>query len=277
MEKRNIYKADDVLIIGSLLMLIPAVYMAWPWLAGITTVTDWYGYVLSAPEILGINLFMSLFCLDSAVTAQIVGRILRHREKLSLDILDTVMYMGSATVSQVAGNLSLSEDRVRSLAQRLTRVRDLNLKMEGDVISRELFPGAGSPSTRAAEPSSVTAPTAEEQGAGSAPEPKKVPSNGEFLSEDLREFLRKDKSDMYGKIAMLKKINETGGKITPEELKDLPPASPENTKKIKGRMILLFFLFVTPLWPVALIITIVYVVKQYKTMKNKGLIQPKES
>jgi hypothetical protein len=42
-------------------------------------------------------------------------------------------------------------------------------------------------------------------------------------------------------------------------------------------MILLFFLFVTPLWPVALIITIVYVVKQYKAMKDKGLIQPKES
>ena len=140
MEKRNIYKTDDVLIIGSFLMLIPSLFFSWPWLSGLPSAPDLAAYIRSAPELLGGNLIISAAYLSGALFSQILGRILRHRENQTLDILDTVMYMGQASISQLAGNLALPEGKVRKLAERLCRVRSLGLRLEGDTISRRAMP-----------------------------------------------------------------------------------------------------------------------------------------
>ena len=262
MEKRNIYKTDDVLIIGSFLMLIPALFFSWPWLSGLPSAPDLAAYIRSAPEFLGANLIISAAYLSGALFSQILGRILRHRENQTLDILDTVMYMGQASISQLAGNLALPEGKVRKLAERLCRVRSLGLRLEGDTISRRVMP---SPSPADESPMKA------EPSPGAAAFKAKDGSSVQ-LTPELREYLKNDKSDIFSKIEQISRIAESGGDITPEELEKASRENGDKPRISRGKIILLFFLFMTPLWPVPLVIIIVQAVKQYKKLKNKGMV-----
>ena len=286
MEKRNIYKTDDVLIIGSFLMLLPALFFSWPWLSGLAAAPDLAAYVRSTPELLGGNLIVTAAYLSGALFSQILGRILRHREKQTLDILDTVMYMGQASITQLAGNLAMPEGKVRKLAERLCRIRRLGLRLEGDMISRQAMPSPA-PFTPP-EPKPVRN-TESEDGVSASEKPDGAPSvnpgsitgaaafktkQGSLvqLSPELRDYLKNDKSDIFSKLEQISRIAETGGEITPEELEKASGEDMGKPKISQGKIILLFILFMTPLWPIPLVILIVQAVKKYKKLKDKDMV-----
>ncbi len=275
MEKRNIYKTDDVLIIASFLMLIPVVFLSWPWLSGLPSASDLSAYLQSAPGILGTNLILSGAYLAGAVLTQILGRILRHRENQTRDILDSVMYMGQVNLSQLSANLSLPESKVRKLAARLCRVRGLGIHLEGDILTRRTVPEAARFATAKAadEPAPEEATSREKDMPGKEASPfENDGSSPVTVSPELRDFLKNDKSDIFSKLEKINRIAESGGEITPEELEKVSrdkPAVP------KGKIILFLFLFMTPLWPVALILIIIQVVKNYKKLKDKGMVDLK--
>ncbi|MDC7218790.1 MAG: hypothetical protein PQJ59_02555 [Spirochaetales bacterium] len=268
MEKRNIYKTDDFLIIGSFLMLIPAVYFCWPWLSRFSSTEDLMAWLISAPQVLGSQLPLVGTYLCGSILAQIIGRILRHREKQTLEILDTVMYLGKVTVSQVATNLNLSEVKVRKLTQRLSRVRSIHIKLENDVISYEMKPVQNMSGFSTATPDfqpppeSQSPPQAEEEAQFTQTTREEVIVNN--LTPELQEFIKNNKMDLFGKIELIKRIVESKGKITVEELKQTPTSKKEPSKKMKALMIILFISFMTPLWPIPFIVIIYLIVKQFK-------------
>ena len=271
MEKRNIYKTDDVLIIGSFLMLVPAVYFSWAWFSGLSSASDLPAYLQAAPEILGPNLIISAAYLAGAVFTQILGRVLRHQENQTRDILDTVMYMGRVSLSQLSSHLSLSEGKVRRLAVRLCRVRALGIHLEGEILSRRAFPEAA-PFTaeKAAEPIKEVPPEQEEKPSPKGSSPlEKNEASPITVSPELRDFLKQDKSDIFSKLDQLNRIAESGGEITPDELEK---ASKEKNSTSKGKIILFLILFMTPLWPIPLIFIIIQVVKNFKRLKKNGMV-----
>jgi hypothetical protein len=232
MENRNIYKMDDVLIVASFLMLIPAAYFSWPWLKILPQAEDISTYILSAPEVLGIRLNMVFLYLGGAVLAQLMGRLIRKQEKQALDVLDTILYMRNTTVDQLAANLAMPKNKVKKIIRKLTGIRSLNISLEGDSVKMD-SPLSGTPVTKTPAPS---------------------PAPAAVLSENQSQSVHR--ADLEAK------------------LKDssFESMSPEQQKKVKKNAILMVILFMTPLWPVALIMVIVFVVRQ---AKGKGImIQP---
>jgi hypothetical protein len=277
MKQRNIYKTDDILIIGSFLMLIPPIYLSWPWLSLLPQAEDIVLWLQSAPTFLGSQFSLILLSLGGALTAQVIGRLIRKMEKRTLDILDTLMYMDHTTVAQVARNLNFSEKKVRKLTRKLTRIRGLNIKMEGDNITRTIEASSFTQHTSTVPPQETATPFEQQSNESPSPSPNQFKEETKTetfsfdmnnLSPELQEYMKNDKSNLIVKMKKFRRIAEKGGKITIEELEKTGPVSKEETKKMKGLTILMFILFMTPLWPVALITILAIALKGYKKFKS---------
>jgi biotin operon repressor len=145
MENRNIYKLDDVLLFFSVILLVPAAYFAWPWLKGLPEAGDWAAYVQEAPSVIGPRMIYVLSYLAGALLTQISGRYLRYQEKLSLKILDEVGYARKIRISEMSSRLGMNDRKVEKLVRKLSRVKSLNIGIEGDRIVRNRKSAAGVP------------------------------------------------------------------------------------------------------------------------------------
>ena len=135
MENRNIYKMDDVLIIASFLMLIPTAFFAWPWLITIQYAEDPKLFLLSAPEILGNRLNTVILYGVGVVLSQLIGRLVRFKEKQSLKILDAMQYSRKTSVDELSMSTGISAPRIRTLVRKLARIPSLNISLQGNVVS----------------------------------------------------------------------------------------------------------------------------------------------
>ena len=257
MENRNIYKLDDVLLVLSVILLIPAAFFAWPWLKGLPDVKDMAAYIQAAPSFLGSQMIYVLSYIAGALLTQIAGRYLRYQETLSLKILDEVGYSRKVRISELSSRLGMSDGKVEKLVRKLSRVKSLNIGIEGDRIVR----------SRSAVRSSEIRGNEERSG--------EVRNTG-----DLRSEIKEKQVDL---LSMMKQMKETGEKPDLEELRrkgytvetktEYPTETRENVKMpfsfpVMG---LLIFLFLTPLWPISLIIFI------RKAMKQRGMSRNDET
>ena len=297
MENRNIYKMDDVLIIASYVMLIPTAFFAWPWLKTFQDAGDIQHFLQSAQVILGSRLNMAIMYAAGCLAAQFVGRIVRFKEKQSLKILDAMRYSGKTTVDQLAVSVGMSSSRVRSLVKKLSRIPSLNLTLDGDRV----YQGARKnpyqrPDYRAGEaPKAARSPASgiepgrtemlEKPGASELP----ISGRGSSTETDAKakgmprelEAIMKDRSlGVLEKIKKLQEYGKTHPEYTQEDLKSLTMKSrgqtPTAAKKGSGEggeqkkfnIILFVILFLTPLWPIAIIYAITFAVKQKKNLTS---------
>ncbi len=293
MENRNIYKMDDILIIASFLMLLPTAIFAWPWLSLIPRVEDFPAFLKSAPDILGNRLSTVLLYAVGVILSQLVGRVVRYKEKQSLKILDAMQYSRKNTVDQLAMTTGISAPRLRTLIRKLARIDSLGISLEGDTVRMKgkknpyersyVSPDSSAQEGRAivrdAAPKASEAPRSENipsvPAGGTGPEGvKKMPPQVEAIM--------KDKS--IGLIEKIKRLQQYGkehpeftqedfraltGNHSADQLKSsLTGSASPGEKKKKFPFFLVIFLFMTPLWPVALIIVILTIVKQRKKMLN---------
>jgi len=258
MENRNIYKTDDFLIIISYIMIIPLALIAWPWLRTFGEFNSLSDFFTAAPGLLGPRLTALILYGSGAISAQLIGRVIRHGEKKSLEILDTLQFYKNTTISQLSTQLDLSEARVSKLVKKMSRISSLGIHVSGDQVT------IGS---AAAEPAGYGSYSSTQKYSSPAfekepkPEPEPVeqeqttsePSFDVDFKEALKRASNKDVSDEQRR----------------EELKNLaaafrgkPGSKKEGEKKFN--FFLFIFLFLTPLWPVALVYAISFAVKQQK-------------
>jgi len=282
-ENRNIYKMDDILIILSYVMLVPVIFFAWPWLKTAQEFTNLGEFFSSAPAVLGSRLSAVAMYGSAAVCSQLVGRIIRFKENQSLKIIDALGYSGRIPVSQLSSQLNMSESRVRSLVGKMAKMPALNIVLEGDMVSvgrKQQTPSSqtaayqreyvqpASPGTPAAEAPVSQPDEATETGtaAGGAARSK------EDIEREIKEMMQDKTIPMQEKLQRLRAY----GSEHPE-LKKVPgmtktpgvPGTQEGEKPKKFHLILFIFLFITPLWPIAIIYAISYAVKQRKALMGE--------
>lgn len=277
MENRNIYKMDDVLIIASFLMLVPTVFISWPWLITLPQAGDMSRFIQSAPIILGPRLNMVLLYFSGSILAQIIGRIIRKQEKQALDVLDTILYMRNTTVEQLSANLNISSNKAEKIARKLSRIRALNISMEGSTVKMDSplssFSSSVTPLTAhtSPNPQSQTPPTEAPQTSDpQSPEsPASAPQadSNEINRSEIKAKLKDKSLSFQEKMTYLSQLAETqkeGGDSGEFEKKTeaFKNMDPKTQNKLKRNTILIFILFMTPLWPIALIMIILFVIKQ---------------
>ncbi|MDC7234136.1 MAG: hypothetical protein PQJ58_12955 [Spirochaetales bacterium] len=277
MENRNIYKLDDVLLYLSLILLVPAVFFAWPWLKEIPNVQDMGAYIQDAPAVIGNELLYVLSYLAGAVLTQIAGRSLRYQEKLSLKILDEVGYSRKVRISEISSRLGMSEGKVEKLVRKLSRVKSLNIGIEGDRIVRSRASGK-SPSP---EPAAQRTEVVQEQSEESTDD---LSSRMEELKNSST--VKNLKTQDVDLVSMMEQMKKTGEKPDLKELHRKVREARENGSTVSRSteensksqdkpfgclgMGLLILLFMTPLWPIPLIIIIRKAVKQRGAAQNSG-------
>ena len=290
MENRNIYKMDDFLIILSYLMILPTLFFAWPWLRTLPDAVEPVTFLESAPLILGARFNTVLLYAAGVVCVQFMGRIIRFKEKQSLKILDALGHSGKSSIRQLSMTTGLSESKVRSLARKLSRISSLEISVEDDKVSRgrkkSIFERPKYKVQDQRIPEAEVFNESFVSGEGDSSESVSMKINGRKVDDkDIPpevQAIMKDPS--LGLIARMKKIQEYT-----EAHPELNGEGVENLKKInsfvdkrgfsktgdtpkdlpqpkKYKIILFALLMMSPLWPVAIIMAIVYVIK------NKGTL-----
>lgn len=235
MENRNIYKMDDFLIIISYLMIIPLTFLAWPWLKNMTEYENLTKFVADAPAVLGSRLSAMALYLLGAVSSQLIGRVIRFGEKQSLEILDTLQFYKKTTISQMSSQLGMSESKISSLVKKMSRISSLGISFDGEIVAI----GQKIEESVTSNFNSYSSP--------STPEKSEVPSDKNLTDQERREQFKKVALNFAGK----KGFTTANGK--------------------KFNFVLFIILFITPLWPIALIYAISFAVKQ----KNAALTENK--
>ncbi len=245
MENRNIYKMDDFLIISSYLMIIPLTILAWPWLRNITGYENLTQFFMEAPSILGPRLTMMALYLFGGLSSQLIGRVIRYGEKQSLEILDTLQFYKKTTIGQLSSQLTMSESKVSSLVKKMSRISSLGISFDGENVT--IGQKMEDPATR--NYNSYSSPS--------------IPVEDEISSESpLEESGKSENFNMSFKEALL---NATSDKnMSEEERKEQFKKGLTGTTGKKFNFVLFIILFMTPLWPIALIYAISFVVKQKK-------------
>jgi len=259
-ENRNLYKMDDAFIILSYFMVVPVCFMLWPWLKGIplSLGSDWMAFFQSAPGILGTRLFMAGGYLIASLLLQIMGRMIRRKEKHSLDILDILSYNPKSTISHLASQLSFSESYTAGLVAKLASMRSLGIFVTGDDVELN---------KQKARENNIPEVIREKIN-------KKVAEKISPSLQQIKEELEKQKNSVSGERpktlkeimeeqrnagnseentseeeAIEKEFFEEGNEFVTERYKQASSGS----KKAPFNIILFAVLMMTPLWPVALI------------------------
>ncbi|MBB6480559.1 hypothetical protein [Spirochaeta isovalerica] len=255
MENRNIYKTDDFLIIISYIMIIPLGVIAWPWLRTYGEFDSLTDYFASAPLILGPRLTALAIYGSAAISAQIIGRVIRHGERQSLEILDTLQFYKNTTVTQLSSQLDLSESKVTRLVNKMSRIGSLGITVSGDQVSI----GAAQ-----AEPAGYSSYSSAQVYEKPRPEnvfPESEASEGQqenSFDTDFKEALKKARDPDLSDEERKKELQNLAASF-----KGFGASGKEGAKKFN--FILFIFLFLTPLWPFALVYAISFAVKQQKS------------
>jgi len=258
MENRNIYKMDDFLIISSYIMIIPLLVLAWPWLKTVTTYENLSDFFKIAPEVLGPRLTAIMLYTSGALSSQLIGRIIRFQEKQSLEILDTLQFYKKTTIPQLSSQLGMKESKISSLVKKMSRISSLGIAFEGETVSigqkienssMGNFSSYSAPLSSSNEETGTQSPsetTTENSGNSEnfdqsfAEALKSATSNKNMTDEQRKEELKKVARNFMGNKGL---TNSTGKKFN---------------------IVLFIILFITPLWPVALIYAISFSIKQRK-------------
>lgn len=252
MENRNIYKMDDFLIISSYLIIIPLTVLAWPWLKDVTEYENFTHFFMEAPSILGSRLSIIALYLFGGLSSQLIGRIIRHGEKQSLEILDTLQFYKKTTIEQLSSQLSMSETKISSLVKKMSRISSLGISLDGDNVSIG---------------QKMEKPLSDNYSSYDSPS---IPVEDEVSSEIPME--ESENFDLSFKDALLKATSDKN--MTEEERKEQFKKVAQTFASQKGlissngkkfNFVLFIILFMTPLWPIALIYAIRFVIKQKKT------------
>ena len=253
MENRNLYKMDDFLIIISYLMIIPILVIAWPWLKSLTDFESIGAFFQSAPVLPGPRLSAIIMYGTGAVSSQIVGRVIRFKEKQSLEILDTLNFYKKTTVSQLSSQLNIAESKIISLVKKMTRIPSLGISIEGEIVTigqktETAMPDNFSSFTSANKESENTVSQEEvinPAGMDLKDIVKNTASRSDLTDEQKKEEFKKVAQNFLN----IRQTPAAGGK--------------------KFNIILFIILFVTPLWPIALVYAITFVIKQKKALTDK--------
>jgi len=238
---RNLYKMDDFLIIISFLMIIPLIFISWPWLKTVTEFENLTAFFQSAPAILGPRLGALILYGCGAVTSQITGRIIRFKEKQSLEILDTLQFYKKTTVPQLASQLSMSESKISSLVKKMSRINSLGIQIDGETVSIGQAMENDIPTGFSADEETHEQPkTFGSFGDEFKAAVEKANSDSNLTDEEKKEQVKQAGQKMFNS-----RVNPSG-------------------KGKKFNVVLFIILFITPLWPVAIVYAISYAVKQQK-------------
>lgn len=252
MENRNLYKMDDFLIICSFLMIIPLLVLAWPWLKTVTEFESLSDFFLTAPQLLAPRLPAILLYTTGAISSQIIGRIIRLKEKQSLEILDTLQFYKKTTIIQLSSQLGMTESKITSLVKKMSGISSLGITLEGDSVSIGQKPDIPEAADFSSYINTVSgSPDQTAENIKSEEEPESFDLS--FKEALQKAASQKDLSDEQRR-EELKKVarNYMGGKQNADG------------KGKKFNIVLFIILFITPLWPIALIYAISYAVKQQK-------------
>lgn len=260
MENRNIYKMDDFLIISSYIMIIPIVFLAWPWLKMVTTYEDLTTFFQDAPALLGQRISAIILYALGTVSSQLVGRIIRFKEKQSLEILDTLEFYKITTIEQLSTQLGMAESKVKSLVKKMSRIPSLGIHIENDNVTIGQI--HEKPAVKDYRTFSTTQTTDSQTGfTGGLDNEKPVEGGHEDIS--FKDAFKKAASDP---------------ELTDEQRRDVLKKAAQSFITLKGQpegrgkkfnVILFIILFITPLWPIALVYAISFAIKQNKVMKER--------
>ncbi len=275
MENRNIYKLDDVLLYLSLILLAPALFFAWPWLRGLPDASDLSVYFRMAPEVLGEQTIVVLSYLTGAVVSQIAGRYLRYQENLSLKILDEIGYSRKVRISEISSRLGMSEAKVTRLVRKLSGVASLEIGLEGDRIIRTRKTPAYRPP--APDTASTVTPADSTAPASSAAPASSEPESGDTPQDLSSRFEQINKNGSTGDLkSIFEEMKKSGETPDLKEIYRQTMAPSQESSEHEGKplgcmgMGILILLFMTPLWPIPLVIFI------RKAIKQRGMSQEKK-
>lgn len=251
MENRNLYKMDDLLIIVSYIMIVPIIVIAWPWISSYGNYENLTDFFLAAPNTLGHSLLTIGSYAAGALCSQITGRIIRFQEKQSLVILDTLNYYKKTTITQLASQLSMSESKISSLVKKMSRIPSLGIVFDGDNVTIDQKAESDMYAGFSSSPGSEQRPA----------EPSK-PENSD--KQKIKSF-----TDLEEQFEKLKNMDENQN---PEDMKKATASFLETklSPKIGGKkinIVLIIFLFMTPLWPLSL----VYIIRAVFKLRKEGM------
>lgn len=254
MENRNIYKMDDFLIISSYLMIIPLTILAWPWLSNITEYENLKHFFTEASSILGPRITLMALYLFGGLSSQLIGRIIRHGEKHSLEILDTLQFYKKTTIGQLSTQLNMSESKISSLVKKMSRISSLGISYDGDNVT--IGQKMEKPAMRNYSAGSKSAIPQEDVIASETPPVESA--EPEDVDMSFKDVLLKATSD---KNMSEKEINEQFKKAA---MSFAAKNGLTSTTGKKFNLAIFIILFMTPLWPISLIYAIYFVAKQKK-------------
>lgn len=233
MNKRNIYKMDDILLFLSLAMLALVVFISLDWLRLFKEAEDFTAFILMAPEVLGPRLYTVIMYALAALTAQIIGRYIRFLEKKSLIILDELEKSSKIRLSELRMKLGMSEAKIKKLVIKLSKVSSLGIELDGDKVIQKRVSIYESNT-----PETTTEQNLEKEFHNDMPQD---------MSEDMAEAIKKGELPEQFK-SLLKSGNPLSGSAGVSADND------DGSKKKGPPLLLLIFLFFTPLWPVAVVL-----------------------
>ncbi len=298
MENRNIYKMDDFLIILSYLMILPTLFFAWPWLSTLPEAVEPATFLKSAPLILGARFNTVLLYAVGVVCVQFLGRMIRFKEKQSLKILDALGFSGKSSISQLSMTTGLSESKVRSLAGKLSRISSLEISVEDDKVSRgrkksiyerpeyKVQDQYTVKEDRLQDGTPIRDSSFQEDRGAAIPGPFPMKERGKGaadkdMPEELKSILKDPTLSMLQKLKTIQEFSKSHPDMNPADRKKaaefLKPSpgvvagsgnrgSGEPPRPKTYKLVLFGLLMMSPLWPVAVIMAIIYVIKNKETL-----------
>ena len=245
-RKRNLYKLDDVCLFLSVLFFIVLIIQfrsLIPYLNGsdFSILLDEALFIIKfLPLRLGIILFSALFF-------QIIGRVVRKKEKISLEIIDAISHRSRVSTANLSAEIGRDLVQIEKVAKQLAKLPGAGVSFDGNYlkIDRE------EPVQPVHRHETNTAPQeAAEPFRQTIPEPLKNIFDKNLSKEELR--------DKFQEIVAEKKAAGSTASIR-------PPSGRNDA--IRPNVPLLIFLFIA-FWPAA----VVYVISFYmKNMQAKAL------
>ncbi len=269
-KKKNLYKLDDFSLIFSVIIFIVFIFQfrsLLPLLSGsdFNQLRDGaLNIVLRSPIRLGILLF-------SAIFFQIVGRVVRKKESISLKVIDAIRHRSRVSLSNLSTELGLDSSSLEKIIRQLAAIPGAGVSFDGNYVKIE---------KESNEPVIPADKTFESMKSKAVPTTLNNFTKEEYTDlKDLKDIIRQKQSSGNDESAEDRELRELQDLEKLENLNMNPKArefvtsvahAAKSGENIRPNPAILIFLFIV-FWPAAIIYVIHFYMKnvQKKALKNE--------
>jgi len=261
MEKRkNLYKMDDFCLFLSVILFLVFIFQfrfLLPYFAG----SDFKLIIDAAKEFVLIYPIRIGLLLFSAIFFQIIGRVVRKKEKISLEVIEAISYRSRASIGNLASELGRDQESLNKICRQLAAIPGAGVSFDGNYVKID----RKKPEDLDDE-YSMNKDRIMNGEIPMADNPAEKDTDNEF-PEDFPDILKKvgvNPEDLKDKFERMKSEQGTSGNSSIPTF--TPPTGPDG-QKLKPNPVIVIILFIV-FWPLA----IVYILSFYmKNMQKKAI------